>query len=238
MSALESFERRNCGLFRIIGYALLVLSLFDYISVFIPPKFLDPVWEFQTMANLVERVPVPCLGLMLVFYGENLFREKIEKPFLKLLSWAALIVGVLFILLIPLGIRDSLRIDTNNEATIRYQANQQMSRSQQVEQVLNQATTPEQIANALTALNNQRNLPPQIKQDPEKAKNQILSNIGNAKKRLQEQSEGAMKSRRQALIKQTIKINLGALVSGCLFIYLWRISSWARRRKLRGPAKG
>ena len=236
MSQVESFEGRNIGLFRIAGYGLLVLSLFDYINIFIPPRFLDPAWEFQTMANLVERVPVPFLGLVFVFYGENLFREKIEKPFLKLFSWLALLVGVLFLLLIPLGIKDSLRIDTLNEATIRNQTTQQLSQAQRVEDILNKANSPEEIGNVLRALNNQRPLP-QIN-DPQGVKKQLLSNIDTAQKRLQQQSTSALDSRRKRLLKEAIKINLGALVSGGLFIYLWRVTSWARRRKLKGPAKG
>lgn len=82
-------------LFRIAGYALLVLSLLDLIEMFVPLRFTDPAWEFQLVNNLVERVPVPLLGLVLVLVGEQSFR------IFKFLSWACLVVGLLFLLVVP-----------------------------------------------------------------------------------------------------------------------------------------
>jgi len=55
--------------FRIAGYGLLGLSLFDIIDIL--SHFGDPGWEFQIVRNLVERAPVPLLGLVLVFVGEK-----------------------------------------------------------------------------------------------------------------------------------------------------------------------
>ncbi|GAC1468599.1 MAG: hypothetical protein NVS2B14_18050 [Chamaesiphon sp.] len=233
MSRLESLDGRAMGLFRFAGYGLLLLSLFDYVSIFIPPQFLNPIWEFQTMASLADRVPAPFLGLVLVFYGESLYREKREKRILKFLSWAALLVGVLFLLLIPLGIRDSLRINTYNEAIIRNQSSQQLSRSGQIEDLLNKSTSPEDINNALNTITNQGRAP-QIKvQNPQEIKKQILSNIDVYQKRLKEQVDATLGSKRLTLLKESIKLNLEVIVSGGLFIYLWRKTSWTRQRRLK-----
>jgi len=230
MAQLENFEGRAIGLFRIAGYGLLVLSLFDYIDILIPPRFLDPSWEFQTIANLVDRVPVPLLGLVFIFSGENLFREKIEKHFLRFLSWAALLVGLLFLILIPLGINDSFRLDKSSEAIVRNQANQQLAGTQQVEDILNKATSPEQINNVLTALNNQKPVP-QLK-DPQGVRKQLLSNIETYQKNIRQQAESTRKSKQRRLLKAAIKMNLGSFVSAALFIYLWRITAWARPRQI------
>jgi membrane-bound ClpP family serine protease len=55
-------------------------------------------------SNLVERSPVPLIGLVLVLVG--------EKNFLifQFLSKACLVVGVLFLLLLPLFISSTWRI--------------------------------------------------------------------------------------------------------------------------------
>ena len=53
---------------RWVGYGFLVLGLFDTIEIFIPAKFMNPSWEFQTFGALVERVTVPLIGFVLVFF--------------------------------------------------------------------------------------------------------------------------------------------------------------------------
>jgi len=42
-----------------------------YLTSLIFCPFGDPGWEFQIVRNLVERAPVPLLGLVLVFVGEK-----------------------------------------------------------------------------------------------------------------------------------------------------------------------
>lgn len=86
----------SSSLFRLVGYGLLVLALFDFIHILIPLRLMNPMWEFQTTGALVERVPVPLLGLMLVFYGETSSRKRWESNLLKFLSWASLLIGLLF----------------------------------------------------------------------------------------------------------------------------------------------
>jgi hypothetical protein len=228
MAQLESLEGRTLGLFRFAGYGLLVLGLFDYINIFIPMQWLNPVWELQTMGNLVERVPIPFLGMVLVFYGEGAFREKLEKPILKWLSWAALVVGILFLLLIPLGIRDTARIHSSNETLLKSQMTQQMSQVQQIQDRLKQATSEQDITNVLTILN-KGNLPKL--QAPQEVKNQVLSKLNVYEKNIQQQSSTILANQLRDLLKISVKWNLGALVSGALFIYLWRVTAWARFRR-------
>ena len=80
-------QQGSMTIVRVLGYGLLLLALFDIIEMFIPPNFMNPAWEFQTIGALVERVPVPLIGLVLVFFGERHSRTKWEIPILKLLAW-------------------------------------------------------------------------------------------------------------------------------------------------------
>ena len=75
-------------LLRIAGYVLLALSLLDIISIFILPGFTNPAWEFQMASHLVERSPVPLIGLVFLLIGEKNFK------IFKFLSRAALIAGI------------------------------------------------------------------------------------------------------------------------------------------------
>ncbi len=201
-------------LFRIVGYALLALSFLDIIDVFVPALFTNPAWEFQMVRSLVERVPVPLLGAVLVFSG-----EKSLKVF-KFLSWACIVVGLLFFLLVPLGINASWRLDTQSAQELNTRVTQQANQLQQLEGVLNKATTPAEIQSVLTRLNPQAGAVPT--QNVDQLKTQLLTRIADGKRQLQTQAANNRSNAQRLLLKNTIKSVLGALVSGTIFILIWR----------------
>ncbi len=212
MTKANSNEWWFAPLFRIVGYALLALSLFDVIAIFVPALFTNPAWEFQTVNSLVERVPVPLLGTVLVFAGEKSLR------IFKSLSWACLIVGVLFFALVPLGINASWRLDRQSAQELT-RVNQEVNNLQQLQGVLNKATTPAEIQSVLTRLNPQARIPTQ---NIDQLKTQLLARIAERQKQLQTRSAASRANAQQALVKTTVKSVLGALVSGTIFILLWR----------------
>ena len=216
----------SSSLVRLIGYCLLVLALFDLISILIPPRLADPTWAFQTIGALVERTAVPLLGLGLVFYGQADFRSKWERLPLQFLSWAAFLYGMLFLLLAPLLILNSLRVDSGIYSQINTQVTQQLSQLEQLEQQIGQSTTAKDI-DSITARLNLRKLPPDIK-NPQQLKSRLLSEITKAKEIVRPRTEAAWADKRFALLKTSIKWFLGAMVSGSVFIYIWYITRWAR----------
>ncbi len=212
----------SISVLRTLGYGLLLLALFDIVEMFVPPNFMNPAWEFQTFGALVERVPVPLIGLALVFFGEMHSRSKWEFPTLKLLSWLTLLFALFFLLLIPLGIGNTLRLNNQSVAQISTLSKQKISQAEQLEKQLNQAT-PQQIDNFLKSQG--RSLDGK---NPEELKSQILSQVSKAKEQIQTQAEATQSLQGLSLIKSSVKWNLGALVAGGLFITLWKGTRWAR----------
>jgi hypothetical protein len=216
---------RSIPLVRWVGYGLLILTLFDLVQVFVPPGFMNPFWEFQTMGALVERVPVPLLGLALVFLGQAHRRGNWERRILTFLSWLSLLFGILFLLMIPLGVVNTMRINTANTAQISAEYTQQMSRAEQVKQQLNKAST-EDIDSFLKSQG--RSLDGK---QPEEFKDQLLSQLTQTKQQMQTQYQAKRSNQRISLFKNSVKWNLGALVSGILFIYVWRLTRWTWRQQ-------
>ena len=206
----------SAALFRWAGYGLLVLALLDLIEILIPPQLTNPTWEFQTIGSIVERIPVPLLGLVLIFYGEAAFRGKFEQFIVKILSWLSLVFGIFLLLLVPLGISDTVRINNQNTSQLSAQYNQQVSRVEQLEEQLNQAT-PQQLNNFL--------------QRRGVSENQLFSQIEEAKQAARSQYEQTKAQQRRSLLENSFKWNIGALISGALFVYIWRLTPWARRAK-------
>lgn len=219
-------------LFHVIGYGLLLFVFFDFVDIFYPPRFMNPIWEFQTIGALIERVPLPLIGFVLVFYGEKNYRSKWEIIILKLLSQVSIVLGVLFLLLIPLCISDAIRINNLNNDGINTQITQQVAQIQQFEQQLNKATDQD-LANLYTRINSQ-NPTPEIKNSQE-LKSRLLTEAQTSQSKLKSQAEATRKNRNLGLLKNSVKWCLGALIAGDLFIRIWQATRWARggkRRKL------
>ncbi len=216
-------QQGSITLLRILGYALLLLAFFDILEMLIPPNFMNPAWEFQTLGALVERAPVPLIGLVLIFFGELHSRTKWEFPILKLISWLTLLFALLFILLIPLGILNTVRLSSQSSTHINTLSAQQISQAEQVEKQLNQAT-PEQLNNVLKRQGRSSD-----GKNPQELKSQLLSEVSQAKTKIKSQAEATQSLQGLNLIKTSVKWNLGALVSGTLFFIIWKQTNWARR---------
>lgn len=221
---------RSATLLRWIGYGLLIFSIFDTIAIFIPPAFLDPVWEFQTIGQLVERVPVPLIGMVLVFYGEKNGRKKWEIPLVKLLSWLTVLFAVIFFLLAPLGIVNTVRLNSRSNEQIDTEMQQRTEQIAQVKELLAKASTPAEMQDLISRLDTQGRAP-DIKnsQQLDEVRTQVSNLIAEAEKTMQTQAKQAKSNRQISLFKNSVKWNLGALVSGALYLLLFTGTAWARK---------
>ena len=211
----------SVAVFRLIGYGLLLLALLDLLTTLLPLRLMNPLWQFETMGAIVERVAVPLLGLVLVFFGEEKFRSSFEQKFLKLLRWLCLLVGVLFFLLVPLGVVSTLQVKAVNDTQMKQQYSQQKARVERVEKQLNQIKDQD-LENFIKSQG--RTLDGQSSQQ---ARAQFLAKINKDKNQLENQFKQAKSNRRLTLLKNSAKWNLGGLVSGVLFIYIWLLTRWA-----------
>ena len=212
-AAVQSHEELLRMLSRLVGYALLALVFLDIVDIFIPLKLSDANWEFQLVGSLVERVPVPALGLLLVLYGEK--RAKL----IRLLSIVSILVGILFLLLIPLGISSTLRINKQNNAQISAQANQQLANLQQFKKQLNNPKALKEIERSLARINS---LPKKPGENQPVTRELLAKKIPETESQINFQANARIEAMKFSLLKRSIKWNIGALIAGVLFILLGR----------------
>ncbi len=209
----------NSGLYwtlclvRWLGYGFLILTFFDVVYALVPPRLMDPAWEFETFGNFVERAAIPLLGLTMAFAGQEFGRGRGESNLLKLLSWLALLLGIVYLLMIPLGIANTIRLDSQNNRQI-----------QQFKQGLNKAQTLEDLGRFSEEFG--------IRSDstrPGELKEPIYSQMQKRTQALRSQAEILGTAQHRELLKSSIKWNLGSLICGCLFLWIWRSTRpWTR----------
>lgn len=214
---------------RWVGYGLLVLALFDVVEMFIPARFMNPNWEFQTFGALVERVAVPLIGFVLVFFAGLNERGNNEGTILRFLSWLTLLLGIIYFIAVPLGVINTVRIYKQQQEQITVGLKQQQSVIEEVKKSLGGSINEAQMQQILARLSGGR--APKIKnpQELQQAKQQVSTLINQSESQLQTQVQTARSNQRMNLLKKSVKWNLGALIAGALFMTIWRNTNWARR---------
>ena len=181
----------------------------------------------------MEQSPVFLLGLVLVFFGRRQPRLSWELPLLAGLSWLTLFIGLLFFLMIPFGISRTGQLQLQQQqyqllANIR--VDQQLSRVQTFQVQVDQATAT-QIPALLERLSVQYGtLEIEPTQDLSDIKEELRSRLTQSANEIKVNAKTAQVNQRQTLLKQSIKWNLGALISGTLLMGLWKGTGWARQR--------
>jgi hypothetical protein len=220
-------------LFHWAGYGLLIYFCLDLVALFYPANFSNPVWEFQLLGQLVEKVPVCLLGLALVFFGRRQPRLDWELFLLSGLSWLTLLAGVLFLLMIPFGIARTGQLQLRQEQyqqQVAVKVDQQLDRLRDLQTQVDRATTAE-LPVLIEQLSSQGGAPEiDPAQTPTEIKQELRSRLIQNANEIKSNASTALASQRQTLLKQSIKWNLGALVSSTLFIGLWKGTAWARQR--------
>ncbi len=217
----------SSGILRLVGYGLLVMAIIDLLFLLIPPQLMNPLWEFQTMGAIVERIPVTLLGVVLVYYGERSDRASIETLLLKILSWLSLVAAIFLLLMVPLSITNSFRIYYQQNATVNAQTVSQKDAIQKFKEELEAANSKAEIGELLQQQAKQQvNIPDSV--NTTKLKTDLLANLQNNQDQLASQAQSFRAEKRSWLLKNCLKWNLGAIIASILFWLIWKSTAWAR----------
>lgn len=217
----------SLAILRLVGYGLIAMALIDYISLLIPPQLMNPVWEFQTVGAIVERVPIVLLGIVFVFCGERSQRTPIETLLLKWLSWFCLIFAIFLLITFPLSIINGFRIYYSNNTQVNLQIGSRLEALDTFQTELKSAQTLEQIGSVLEKQSNTKvNIPSSA--DRNQLKADILKSLMENQNQLKTQAADIRSNKGFTLLKQGTKWNLGALISAFIFLFIWQHTFWAR----------
>ena len=227
MNISQDRQMFSSGILRLVGYGLLTMAGVDLVFLLIPFKLMNPTWEFQTMGAIVERIPVTLLGLTLVYYGEREDRAPIERLLLRWLSRLSLVAAILLVLMIPLSITDSFRIYYQHNAGINAKVVSQIDILQDFKQQLKNAKSSTEIERIIVNKSRQTvDIPDSI--DHQKLKTDIITSLQKNQNDLSDQAKYLRYKKKSMLLTNCIKWNLGALISACLFFFIWKTTLWAR----------
>ena len=223
MTILQEQEKRLFFLviLRLVGYGLLLMAVVNVCWLLIPAQLMNPLWEFQTIGAIVEKVPVGLLGIALVYYGEKSDRTSNEIIILKVLSWGSLLAAILMMLIIPLNISNGFKIYHQRDTTANAQFVSFQDTIEQFKEQLELANSKAEIGAILQQQTKQKiNIPNSV--NTEKLKIDIITKLKNNQYNVINQAEAFQAQKHSLILKKCLKWNFGALISCILFLMIWK----------------
>lgn len=209
------------ALFHVVGYGLLLLTLFDVLAALIPFHLSNPGWRFQTAGNFVEHATICLIGFILVFYGDLDNRKKKELSLLKGLSWLTLIIGIFYFALVVVFFITPPTLNDSSQERVRAEFAPRIAQAQEIQSQLNKA---EPVRLEALMKNNRVT----AGTDPQTFKAQVMKEAATAEQKFKDQADNSNNTQRLALFKDAIKWGLGSMVIGVIFIRIWAATEWSR----------
>ena len=101
--------RRSVDLLSLAGAALALAGFFDLVLAWVPLGIGNPEWEFGTVTGMLNGLPLPTVGLVLVLISARergrIVLARIIGSVFAILAVATILAGVLYALDVPLALR-------------------------------------------------------------------------------------------------------------------------------------
>ena len=213
--------------FRAGGVVLLLLFVADIVDAALPVRWMDPAWDMQVIGAIVERSPVPILGFLLFFYGDAFMRSRGSWWLARVLSWSALALAVVLLLMIPLLVADTGRLTRQAESRMTSQLQQQLARAEGMEADL-KVVEAQKLDSILERLGRTAE-----GQTPEEVRDSLLTDLRETREAARLQAQQAFATQRFMLEKRSWRWSIQSILVAGVLLYLWRQAGWVRQAASR-----
>jgi hypothetical protein len=210
------------GLLPIIGYALVIMSFIDFISVASELQLQNFESELNSISAFTEHSWIFLIGLGFIFtryFSENQYDIRYpEIIFQRIIRWVILLMGVAFFLAIPLVFVNTGRLLKSVNEQIIEQQKGNLEQIAQIEKGLNSGLTTAQIK----LLGRNINLTPEELKLPEpQIKDSIKRNLLIGKTRITEAANEAKRQQFRSRWKNSARTIIALLILAFTFVIVW-----------------
>jgi hypothetical protein len=210
-----------------LGYGLMLLSLINSLEILIPFNFFDSFWILSALERIIAQIPLTLIGLILIFYGKNLYRNRSEKKVLKFIHFLVLCIGVLLFFLIPLSLLNNASISAWSQEQLAVESDRQIIEIKQIKDELESIDTESALSNFLTRSLTERLFLQEFSAERLALKKYRIANLLDKEAiKISDYSRKVNSDNYIKLTKTNIKSTLSFLVDGILFIFIWRNNKW------------
>jgi hypothetical protein len=210
------------GILPIIGYVLVTMSFIDYISVITEFQLNNFENELNSISLFAEHSWVFLIGLGFIFtryFTDNQSDIRhLEVVFQKIFRWVILIMGIAFLLLIPLVFLDTGRLLKSFNDQINEQQNTNIEQINQLEKNLASVVNEQQL----------KVLGRNIKMSPEELnlaypqlKNAIEQKLITFKNSVRQETEKTKREKYLSTWKTSRRVIISLVILSFTFVIIW-----------------
>lgn len=211
------------GLF---GHFIILTSLIDCVVAIIPPQSQNPVWELNTINLLMGQVWFFFMGfaLVIISYIVRFYLDSetdiptIELMWFKFLRWVVLFVAIVCVLMPPLIVVDTIRVNRINNQKIEQDRQSQLA---QLEQLENQLALVQDLNRLRSLLPSGTNFSPDASLP--QVKQELQATLADQKQQVSKESARVQSQKRFTLLKLSVRNVLASFFAflGAFFLF-WR----------------
>lgn len=213
------------GLLPLIGYALVIVSVGDFLYILYPPQFQNPTWELNAIGSLIENSWALLIGFGFIFSryftGNAEYIWFLEIFILRVIRWVILIMAIGFIFLIPLVVLNTNRLIDSSKEEITKQLATQLNQIKNVDSQLDQVSDINQIIALGKSLGLNTDDFPTIPKA--QIKTQIRERLTTFKSNVEQQSVNIQKQQSRNILKNSAKILFSGIIMCSIFIIIWLV---------------
>ncbi len=212
---------------RLLGYILIVLFFMDIAYVVYPTDFFNPTWEMRKMSEVLERLPVPFIGLVLIFWGGLFQREMRDTFLLWMTSWFCFWIGVIMFLGIPLAALNTFRVIDTYQLEMDARLQQQTDNANELITALRLCTNNAQVSTVMSRFSG-KDIRYGNDMTTDQLRDKLLESIDRQQESLIEKIHEGMDEQVTALWKRLIRNVFTLILAGVFLLVVWGSSKWAR----------
>ena len=206
-----------------LSIVLLVVFLAAVLTTALPPRLLDPRWQLQAIAVLVNSASLALIGALLqplaVWVDPDNHRLRARRNACR--RWA-LAAAIGFLLLIPLQGLAGWRAYSTVTGSRQQQISQSTQRLDDLRQAIRSATSHQELQDGVEKLfgPNAGLSPAELRTPMSELRNMLLARAEQASRQLMQQVEAQAAIKPDQLVKETLRVAISALAYAVGFAFL------------------
>ncbi|MFM1842584.1 MAG: hypothetical protein RLZZ490_1320 [Cyanobacteriota bacterium] len=206
----------------IVGYLLIFMTLVDFANAILPLRLQNPEWELTTLDRLSNHSWSLLMGtgfILTGFFGSALGRvHLIEVRILMIIRWGLLLLGILYILSLPLVFTNTNRLMNQIKTNISQESQARLQLIDQVDANIGGINNPNQLLQITQTLGlpiTNPNAP------PEQLKQQIQQQLPQLRQQITERAAQAESTQVKTLIKSSLRTAIQLMVIALGNGWIW-----------------
>lgn len=219
----------SCGaLPSVVGYGLLVLFALDMAQVFAAYRPFRPEEDQTLILQVIERIAVPLVAYVLIFWSEPGAANRFEMRVRKLLSMASLGFVLVCASLAVMAVHSGLRLSAQAGAAVEREERERTAGLERLAGDL-PLMSPEHVQITYRELVRRGAGVPQKNLSPEEMRQKIIIAVPQALETSRAAAAQAAAQARRLQFLVSAKYCIGGLISAVLFLFVWEATASARR---------